>query len=225
MLVESAFAVLVLLAWKKVRGRKGMTQERRDIYLSALEHLVDPKALRELADGYEKDGLPIEAAMLRKRADLRAMPREKWENFRALCERAIQKPDSDPLVLEEMASGFDAMTATGTAAKLRRRAAERRVEIIAYAEKIEERKRMEAEDARIKASKADTEAPPTPKNSGVAEVAKQVEKVETLAEQATRLDKKIDAKVAEILDPEKTIDPAAAPSDVSESDLRDEASP
>src|SRR5579864_5293509 len=101
MLVEMAFGGLVLLAWRKVRGRKGMTKERRDIYLAALEHLADPKALRELADGYEKDGMPIEAEMLRKRADLRAMPREKWENFRSLCERAIQKPDSNPQALEE----------------------------------------------------------------------------------------------------------------------------
>lgn len=141
MLVELGFGALVLLAWRKVRGRKGMTQERKDIYLAALEHMANPADLRELADGYEKDGLPIEASMLRKRADLRAMPREKWENFRALCERAIQKEDSDPLVLEEMAVGFDAMTATGTAVKLRKRAAERRMEILVFAEREEQRRR------------------------------------------------------------------------------------
>ena len=173
MLVETAFATLVFLAWRKVRGRKGMTAERKDIYLSALEHLVDPEALRKLADGFEKDGLPIEASMLRKRADLRAMPREKWENFRALCERAIQKADSDPQVLEEMAQGFDAMTATGTAMKLRRRAAERRMEILAFAEQEEQRRREAAEsEMRAQAEKEkpvnDTEAPPTPNNSGVA---------------------------------------------------------
>ncbi len=173
MLVETAFGILVLLAWRKVRGRKGMTQERRDIYLAALEHLADPKALRELADGYEKDGLPIEASMLRKRADLRAMPREKWENFRALCERAIQKPDSNPQALDEMAAAFDAMTATGTAAKLRKRAAERRMEILAFADAEEKRKHEAAVKAAVEAAKqaqsakADAEAPATPRNSGV----------------------------------------------------------
>src|SRR5208282_6691571 len=124
MMVEVAFVSLVFLAWRKVRGRKGMTQERREIYLAALEHLSNPEDLCKLADGYERDGLPIEASMLRKRAELRGMPREKWENFRALCERAIQKQDSNPQALDEMALAFDAMTATGTAAKLRRRAAE-----------------------------------------------------------------------------------------------------
>jgi hypothetical protein len=159
MLVETAFATLVFLAWRKVCGRKGMTQERKDIYLSALEHLADPEALRSLADGFEKDGLPIEASMLRKRADLRAMPREKWENFRSICERAIQKQDSNPQALEEMAQAFDAMTATGTAQKLRKRAAERRMEILAFAE--EEEKRRQA------AAVSETEPPPTPNNSGV----------------------------------------------------------
>jgi hypothetical protein len=158
MLVESAFAVLVLLAWRKVRGRKGMTQERKDIYLAALEHLADPKALRDLADGYERDGLPIEASMLRKRADLRAMPKEKWENFRALCERAVQKKDSNPQALDEMASAFDAMTATGTAAKLRKRAAERRLEILAYAEEEERKRREETESAAKRASEETEEA-------------------------------------------------------------------
>jgi hypothetical protein len=169
MLIEGTFALLVLLAWKKVRGRKGMTQERRDVYLAALEHLADPKALRELADGFEREGLPIEASMLRKRADLRAMPREKWENYRAICERAIQKPDANPEALEEMASGFDAMTATGTATKLRKRAAERRMEILAFAQQ-EEQKRAEAAEETARAAQMDTEPPPpTPNNSGVTE--------------------------------------------------------
>jgi hypothetical protein len=166
MLVEAAFASLVFLAWRKVRGRKGMTQERKDIYLDALEHMVNPADLRTLADGYKKEGLPIEASMLRKRADLREMPREKWENFRAICEHAIQKPDTNPQALDEMAQAFDAMTATGTAIKLRKRAAERRLEILAFAEQ-EEAKKREAAAKADEESKKDTEAPPTPQNSGV----------------------------------------------------------
>jgi hypothetical protein len=191
MLVETAFGILVLLAWRKVRGRKGMTKERKDIYLAALEHLADPKALRELADGYEKDGLLIEATMLRKRADLRAMPREKWENYRALCERAISKPDSNPEALDEMASGFDALTATGTAAKLRKRAAERRMEILAYAEEQERARQNAAEEAARKAqqAQANAEAPKdpektiSPEDSG-SHIAQVVEEVPTSAQSA-----------------------------------------
>jgi len=181
MLVEMAFGGLVLLAWRKVRGRKGMTKERRDIYLAALEHLADPKALRELADGYEKDGMPIEAEMLRKRADLRAMPREKWENFRSLCERAIQKPDSNPQALEEMASAFDAMTATGTAAKLRKRAAERRMEILAAAD---ERDKRQAEQMAPENSRVAEELAPAvpPENSGVAVAAPDQEAAQPTAQ-------------------------------------------
>lgn len=204
MLVESTFAVLVFLAWRKVSGRKGMTAERRDIYLSAMEHLSNPKDLRDLADGYEKDGLPIEASMLRKRADLREMCQnqpEKWENFRAVCERAIQKPDANPQALEDMASAFEAMTATGTAAKLRKRAAERRMEILAFAEQ-EEKRRQEA-------AARETEPPP---NSGVAQQLKTLkDDVASVETQATAsLDQAIDAKVAEVLDPEKTLDPSTS---------------
>lgn len=209
MLVESTFAVLVFLAWRKVRGRKGMTQERKDIYLSALEHLVDPKALRELADGFEKDGLPIEASMLRKRADLREMPREKWENFRALCERAIQKPDANPQALEEMATAFEAMTATGTAAKLRKRAAVRRMEILAFAEQEERRRQSAARD---------TEPPPTPnttgidnsgvQNAGIQELKSKVDAVEIQASEAQALDQTIDSTVATVLSPDETLDPS-----------------
>ncbi|MDA4132186.1 MAG: hypothetical protein OK454_03555 [Thaumarchaeota archaeon] len=166
MLVEAAFASLVFLAWRKVRGRRGMTKERRDIYLDALEHMVNPADLRTLADGYESEGLPIEAEMLRKRAELREMPREKWENFRAICERAIQKPDANPQALDEMAVAFEAMTATGTAMKLRKRAAERRMEILAFAD---DRQREVERAAAEQASKSVTEAPPTPDNSGGAE--------------------------------------------------------
>jgi hypothetical protein len=191
MLVETAFGILVLLAWRKVRGRKGMTKERKDIYLAALEHLSDPKALRELADGFEKDGLPIEATMLRKRADLRAMPREKWENYRALCERAISKPDSNPEALDEMASGFDALTATGTAAKLRKRAAERRMEILAYAEEQERARQNAAEEAARKAqqAQADTKAPKDSEKTidpddSASHVAQVVEEVPTSAQSA-----------------------------------------
>jgi hypothetical protein len=189
MLVETAFGILVLLAWSKVRGRKGMTKERKDIYLDALEHLSDPKALRELADGFEKDGLPIEASMLRKRADLRAMPREKWENYRALCERAISKPDSNPEALDEMASGFDALTATGTAAKLRKRAAERRMEILAYAAENEKR-RAKMENA---ARAARAEQSTLPGDTEVAETSKETKR-----------------------DPDKTVDPDDSASHVAQ---------
>lgn len=176
MLMEVGFGLLVLAAWRKVRGRKGLTKERRDIYLSAMEHCADPKVLRELADGFDSEGIRIEAAMLRKRADLREMCQqhpEKWENFRALCERAIQKADANPQALDDMAAAFDAMTATGTAAKLRKRAAERRMEILAYAEQ-EERKKHEAEESAKSEAAKDTEPPPTPNTTGVPEAVAEV---------------------------------------------------
>ncbi len=181
MLVEAAFASLVFLAWRKVKGRKGMTQERRDVYLAALENIANPKDLRTLADGFEKDGLPIEASMLRKRADLRQMCQEqpeKWETYRALAERAIHKPDANPQALDDMAAAFDAMTANGTAAKLRKRAAERRAEILEFAAQEEQRKAkavveaLAKEDA-VEDSKKET-APETPRNSGVVDPEKTI---------------------------------------------------
>jgi hypothetical protein len=138
MFLGTGLATRILLAWRKVRNRKRVTQERKAIYFAALEFVRNPEALRVLADDFEKEGLTVEAAVMRKRADLRAMSKEKWEFFRTLCEIAIQKKDSNPQALDEMAAAFEAMTAAGPAAKLRRRAEERRMEILVESAMVQE---------------------------------------------------------------------------------------
>jgi hypothetical protein len=135
MLVEAAFVGLIALAWRRSGQKPKMTGERQKAYLSAMEHLADPGKLRKFADTFDKDGFPVEATMLRKRADLREMPQERKERLRAAYEFAMAKADASPEGLEEMANHYEALTFTGSAMNLRERAIKRRAEILARASK------------------------------------------------------------------------------------------
>jgi hypothetical protein len=118
------FVVLGLIwkAWQKA-GEKGvMTEERKKVYLNALEYLTDPDKLRKLADAFESEGFKIEAAMLRKRADLRALPKEVKEKHRAILEKGLNSTNI-PAILA-LAEQFDNLSATGSAEKLRNRVKE-----------------------------------------------------------------------------------------------------
>lgn len=171
MLVELGFASLIVLAWRKATNKPKMTPKLSDNYLAALEHLSDPIALRKLATEYEKGGFKVEAEMLKKRAILRAMPKEKKDEFRAIAAHAMAKVDSNPEALEAMAEGFDRMTANGTARDLRRRAVERREEILAAADAAEKQRIVETEAAIAKSKeeeeKADDSQIPLPINKTI----------------------------------------------------------
>src|SRR6185369_12180104 len=48
-----------------------LTPQREEVYRNALEFLQDPMKLTELAEHYQQEGLKVQAAMLRKRAEWR----------------------------------------------------------------------------------------------------------------------------------------------------------
>jgi len=105
-------------AYKVSQGNKGvMTPERQVIYDTALRTLKDPDKLRELACAYRKEGLPVQAEMLEKRAALRELPQEIKEARRAAFKKA--KECTDPTKVEVVASAFEHEGATGAAQSLR----------------------------------------------------------------------------------------------------------
>jgi len=97
-----------------------LTPEREEVYRNALEFLHDPLKLEELANNYQKEGLKVQAAMLRKRAEWRG----RSETLRGQHESIFQKAmeSSNIHAIMGVAEAFEKMTATAKAKLLRERA-------------------------------------------------------------------------------------------------------
>ncbi len=110
------------LAFKKNQDSEHavLTPRREEIYNNAMEHLHDPERLVALAKEYDKHGLKTQAHLLRKRAELRSRPEALKKEHEALFERAMKSEKVPGILL--VARGFEEMTATSLAAKLRERA-------------------------------------------------------------------------------------------------------
>ena len=104
----------------------GMTPERKKFYEELLKGKVKPEALREAADAFEKEGLKEQAAMLRKRAMLKDLPKDAKKARNKAFRSAIGS--DDPEGCDELADAFEQQGATGSAARLRERAAALRAE-------------------------------------------------------------------------------------------------
>jgi hypothetical protein len=96
--------------------RVGMTGKRQQIYESALVTLKQPEKLRALAAAFEGEGLIAEADLLKKRAEIRELPKSKREERRAIFRRAIQS--SNIPAIRAVAAEFRAAGCTGAAANL-----------------------------------------------------------------------------------------------------------
>lgn len=107
----------MIAAWWRASTKGIETPEREEIFLSALEHLSDPAKLRTLADEYERQGLPVKAVVLRKRAELRALPDNVKKAYRAVVAKALESENVEAIT--EIATQFENMTATGWARELR----------------------------------------------------------------------------------------------------------
>jgi hypothetical protein len=138
-LLETVLVILAYGAYKKSSSKGVLTPEREAAYKSALENLKVPEALRKLANVYEAEGLEIEASMLRRRADLHAQPRNTKKAHREAYDKGMASSDVE--AVERLADAFESMTATGSAAALRRHAADvrRAAEEAVTAEPVKER--------------------------------------------------------------------------------------
>jgi predicted ATP-grasp superfamily ATP-dependent carboligase len=117
MMTEVMLASAVFMAYKRAGKQKELSGERKEIYEKALEYLTDPDKLRKLADSFQKNGYKLEAMMLRKRADLRALPKEIKERNKEILEKALKSQNIDAVL--RLADEFDKLTATGAAKRLR----------------------------------------------------------------------------------------------------------
>jgi hypothetical protein len=111
-----------LAAAAYVRGRaqkKGVfTPERKIVFETALATLRDPEKLKALADAFEKEDLKPQAVVLRKKAELRALPREKQLARRQAFRKAMSSKDAEKV--EAMAVAFRNEGCSGAADALDR---------------------------------------------------------------------------------------------------------
>lgn len=94
----------------------GLTAERQAVYEVALNHVGEPGKLLALADAFATEGLHAQANMLRKRAKLRAMPKELRKARRAAFKAALSSKDKDAVL--KVAKAFHAEGASGSALAL-----------------------------------------------------------------------------------------------------------
>lgn len=116
--VVVALGAATTVAVVRRKKHKGMTPERKKVYVAALNSLKDPVKLRELADTFEKEGLTKEAAMLRKRAKLRELPPKVKKQRRTAYRKAMRS--KNPQAVLKLANAFHTEGATGAAASLRK---------------------------------------------------------------------------------------------------------
>lgn len=107
-------------AHKAFKNKGKLTQEREDIFNSAMRMLEDPEKLRGLADAYEKEGLRAHADLLRKRAALRELPPEVKKARGDAYRKGMNS--TDEVKVRKLADLFEAQGAVGAANKLREHA-------------------------------------------------------------------------------------------------------
>jgi hypothetical protein len=97
-----------------------LTPEREEVYRNALEFLHDPLKLEELANNYSKEGLKVQAAMLRKRAEWRGRSETLRTQHESIFQKAMESTNVHGIM--SVAEAFEKMTATAKAKQLRDRA-------------------------------------------------------------------------------------------------------
>lgn len=125
MIIEAGFIALLVAAYRKGAKRGVMTPEREEMYLEALSTIRGPNAptlFRKLASGFDKEGLSLQAKMLRTRADYLDAPANVKQQRRDIVARAMTSVKVE--AIEALANEFEKLTATGVARDLRRHAQE-----------------------------------------------------------------------------------------------------
>lgn len=92
------------------------TNFRQVAFATSLDELKDTARLRELADAYDRSGLPHQADLLRKRAALRERTRQQQEAHKAIFRQGLAH--TDPIKVRDLADRFRALGATGMAKEL-----------------------------------------------------------------------------------------------------------
>lgn len=93
-----------------------MTPRRKIFYEKAMASTKDPEDLKKLAAAFAGEGLNTEAEMLRKRAALRALPRDEREKRRQFFRHALTSDNAD--AIQQAADIFHGDGAFGAAKAL-----------------------------------------------------------------------------------------------------------
>lgn len=97
-----------------------LTEERKIVLEVALDTLKDPSKLNELAGAYERNGLPDQGALLRKRAKLRTLPKALKDARSEAFRKGMGSTNAEGI--RKLAQAFHNEGATGAAAALEERA-------------------------------------------------------------------------------------------------------
>lgn len=113
---------LLWLAFRKQANTQFgvLTPEREEIYNTALEFLHDPMRLEKLAAEFQREGLKVQAAMLKKRAEWRARNPEQKAAHETIFQKAMASTNIHAIL--DVAKAFEQLTATAKAKQLRERA-------------------------------------------------------------------------------------------------------
>lgn len=118
-LLPAAALGLIGAGWYKARQAKQgeLTPTRRKIYHAAMSKLEDPAKLKELAGEFDKAGLRSYGEMLRKRANLRALPADVKAIRRKVFKEMLVSKDKDAVL--RVAQAYENEGAWGNAQALR----------------------------------------------------------------------------------------------------------
>ena len=94
-----------------------LTTEREEVYRNALEFLQDPLKLETLATQFQQEGLKVQAAMLRKRAEWRGRTDLVKKQHEHIFAQAMKSENIHGIL--GVAEAFEKMTATVKASQLR----------------------------------------------------------------------------------------------------------
>jgi hypothetical protein len=97
-----------------------LTPSRDERYRNVMQSVHDPLVLLQEAKTFAENGLKVQAAMLRKRAEWRMRPPNLKKEHEDIYQRALKS--SNIAAILDVARGFEEWTATRKAATLRERA-------------------------------------------------------------------------------------------------------
>ncbi len=95
----------------------GMTPERQIIYQTALASVKDADELEKLSATFQAQGLYAQAQLLKKRANLRRLPKEVKDKRAEIFRLGMACQDPDQVL--NLANAFENEGATGVASRLR----------------------------------------------------------------------------------------------------------
>lgn len=121
---------LTAAAWKAKKNRDDeaasvnygvVTPERQVVYETAMNDVLEPEKILKMAEAFDKQGLPNQAELLRKRAALRTLPKEIKLQRKEIFQKAMDiKDPSKKDAIRKVAAAFHGEGAVGSAEALLR---------------------------------------------------------------------------------------------------------